>query len=158
MTLVNLVILLMLQVHVLNVMLPVPDVVKKVSVIAINVQRIIISTMENVFHHVQMDFMVILLLLIVRVVSSIVYNVQMDLLATLVCTGFLLVLQVFVINVMLAVMVVLEKVLLIAMHVQCIIMNIMESVYHHAQIDFMVKSVLLLARVVLIIVNNALMD
>jgi len=63
-----------------------------------------------------------------------------------------------VINVMLAVMVVLEKVLLIAIYVQCIIMNIMESAYHHAQIDFMVKSVLFLARVVLIIVNSALMD
>ena len=56
-----LVIFSMHQIHVLNVMMPVEIAVQEISKIAKNVQLIIIGMMDYVHHHVQVDFMVILL-------------------------------------------------------------------------------------------------
>ena len=60
----TMIIILMFQ-YVLHVMFLAMAVVEKVPVIVINVQRLIIPTMEYVHHHAQKDFMVMMKLLLV---------------------------------------------------------------------------------------------
>ena len=108
---------LILQVHVPNVMLLVMDAVEKVLIAVNNVQCIIISTMENVYHHALIIIMVIIQLLIARVVLTVVYNALMEVLAINVILVILWKIQVHVLNVMLLVMDVVEKVIIIVINV-----------------------------------------